>query len=170
VGSVGTVCSVMLLMAGDSDPLFLQVKQARPSVLEPYAGKSVYDNHGHRVVAGYQLMQSASDLFLGWTQGQAGRHFYVRQLRDMKIKPMVEAFTPSVMIQYGEACGWALAHAHARSGEPAQIAGYLGNSDKFDDAVADFARAYADQTERDHATLVEAVRAGKLDVFVEEDR
>jgi uncharacterized protein (DUF2252 family) len=169
VGSVGTWCSVMLMMAGEKDPLFLQVKQARASVLEPYAGASAYANHGQRVVAGYQLMQSASDLFLGWTQGRDGRHFYVRQLRDMKIKPMVEAFTPGVMAQYGEFCGWALAHAHARSGEPAVISGYLGKNDKFDEAVADFSVAYADQTERDHATLVEAVRSGQLDVFVEEE-
>ncbi len=98
-GSVGTLCAVMLLMASDTDPLFLQVKQARPSVLEPYAGKSLHANHGQRVVMGCHLMQSASDLFLGWTEGQAGRHFYIRQLKDMKIKPLVEVFTPSVMLR-----------------------------------------------------------------------
>jgi hypothetical protein len=113
-------------------------------------------------------MQSASDLFLGWTEGEAGRHFYVRQLKDMKIKPMVEVFTPSVMLQYAEFCGWTLAHAHARSGEPVKISGYLGKSDKFDEAIADFSVAYADQSEKDHAVLMEAVRASKLEVFVEE--
>jgi hypothetical protein len=159
---------VMLLMAGDQDPLFLQVKQARPSVLEAYAGKSAYSNHGQRVVVGCQLMQSASDLFLGWAEGQLGRHFYVRQLKDMKIKPVVEVFTTGVMLQYAEFCGWALAHAHARSGEPAKIIGYLGKSDVFDKAIADFSAAYADQSERDHRTLTKAVRAGKLEVFMEE--
>ena len=147
----------MLLMAGDKDPLFLQVKQAGPSVLEAYAGKSAYSNHGQRVVVGCQLMQSASDLFLGWTEGQLGRHFYIRQLKDMKIKPLVEVFTAGVMLQYAEFCGWTLAHSHARSGEPAKISGYLGKSDKFDQAVATFAIAYADQSERDHGVLMEAV-------------
>jgi hypothetical protein len=112
-------------------------------------------------------MQSASDLFLGWTEGDLGRHFYVRQLKDMKIKPLVEVFTPSVMIQYSECCGWTLSRAHARSGEPAKISGYLGKSDKFDKAIADFSIAYADQSERDHKTLMKAVRAGKLEVFIE---
>lgn len=168
VGSVGTYCGVLLMMASEHDPLFLQFKQARPSVLEPYAGKSLHSNHGQRVVHGYRMMQSASDIFLGWTEGEAGRHFYVRQLKDMKIKPLVEIFTPSVMIEYATLCGWTLAHAHARSGEPAKISGYLGKSDKFDKAIADFSVAYADQSERDHAVLVNAVRAGKLEVFIEE--
>ena len=167
VGSVGTSCAVILMMAGDKDPLFLQVKEARPSVLEPYAGQSVHPNHGQRVVIGQQLMQSASDLFLGWTEGDLGRQFYLRQLRDMKIKPLVEVFTPSVMLQYAEMCGWTLAHAHARSGEPAKISGYLGKIDKFDKAVADFSIAYADQSERDHEVLVKAVREGRLEVFIE---
>ena len=168
VGSVGTVCGVMLMMASENDPLFLQVKQARPSVLEAYAGKSAYANHGQRVVIGYQLMQSASDLFLGWTKGHLGRHFYVRQLRDMKIKPLVELFTPRVMLQYAELCGWILARSHARCGEPAMISGYLGKSDKFDQAIADFSIAYADQSERDHEILMKAVRAGKLEAFIED--
>jgi uncharacterized protein (DUF2252 family) len=167
VGSVGTVCGVMLMMASDKDPLFLQVKQARPSVLEEYAGKSVYPNHGQRIVVGYQMMQSASDLFLGWTKGHLDRQFYIRQLRDMKIKPMVEIFAPTVMSEYAELCGWVLAHAHARSGEPAKISGYLGKGDKFDKAITDFAVAYSDQTERDHEVLVKAVRAGELEVFIE---
>ena len=168
VGSVGTACFVILMMASDTDPLFLQVKEARPSVLEAYAGKSLHANHGQRVVVGTQLMQSASDLFLGWTQGEGGRHFYIRQLKDMKIKALVEFFTPGVMLTYAELCGWSLAHAHARSGEPAKIAGYLGKSDQFDEAVADFSIAYADQSERDHESFMKAVRAGKLEVFLEE--
>lgn len=168
VGSVGTFCGILLLMASDNDPLFLQFKQARPSVLEPYAGKSLHDNDGQRIVHGCRMMQSASDLFLGWTEGMHGRHYYVRQLKDMKIKPLVEVFTPSVMRQYAELCGWTLAHAHARSGEPARITGYLGKSDKFDNAIADFSATYADQSERDHESLLKAVRAGQLEVFVEE--
>jgi uncharacterized protein (DUF2252 family) len=167
VGSVGTFCGILLLMASEHDPLFLQFKHARPSVLEAYAGKSLHANHGERVVHGCRMMQSASDLFLGWTEGYAGRQFYIRQLKDMKIKPLVEVFTPSVMLEYAGLCGWTLAHAHARSGESAKISGYLGKSDKFDKAIADFSVAYADQSEQDHAVLVEAVRAGKLEVFVE---
>jgi uncharacterized protein (DUF2252 family) len=162
VGSVGTWCGVLLMMAAADDPLFLQVKEARPSVLEPYAGTSAYANRGERVVAGQRLMQSASDLFLGWTATADGRHFYVRQLHDMKIKPMVELFTPGLLGQYAQACGWALARAHARSGDAAAISGYLGKGDAFDLALAAFAVAYADQNERDHAALVAAVRAGRL--------
>lgn len=167
VGSVGTACAVMLLMAGGRDPLFLQVKEARPSVLEAYAGKSSYSNHGQRIVIGCQLMQSASDLFLGWTEGRAGRQFYIRQLRDMKIKPLVEVFSATVMIQYAELCGWILSRAHARSGDAAQISGYLGKGETFDQAIADFSIAYADQCEKDHATLERAVRSGQLEVFME---
>lgn len=168
VGSVGTFCGILLLMASEHDPLFLQYKQARPSVLEPYARKSVHANDGHRIVHGCRMMQSASDIFLGWTEGEFGRQYYVRQLKDMKIKPLVEIFTPSVMQQYAELCGWTLAHAHARSGEPTQISGYLGKSEKFDKAIVEFAVAYADQSERDHDVMLQAVRAGKLEVFIEE--
>ncbi|HQR09291.1 MAG TPA: DUF2252 domain-containing protein [Gemmatales bacterium] len=167
VGSVGTYCAIMLMMASEKDPLFLQIKQARQSVLEPYAGKSIYANHGQRVVVGHHLMQSASDLFLGWTEGHQGRQFYIRQLKDMKIKPMVEIFTPSNMRRYGELCGWLLAHSHARSDHPSLISGYLGKGDSFDEAVADFSVAYADQAERDHETLVKAVRSGRLEAFIE---
>jgi uncharacterized protein (DUF2252 family) len=169
VGSVGTWCAVALVMAGEDDPMFLQIKEARASVLEGYAGPSVHANHGERVVAGCRQMQSASDLFLGWTESQLGRQFYVRQLRDMKIKMLVEVYTPSVMRQYAEACAWTLARAHARSGEPAKISGYLGKSDVFDRAVTDFSIAYADQSERDHDALMQAVRAGKIEVFVERE-
>ena len=138
VGSVGTFCAVMLLMASEQDPLFLQVKEARASVLEAYAGKSIYPNHGQRVVNGYRLMQSASDIFLGWTKGKLGRHVYVRQLKDMKVGALVELFSPGMMVEYAEICGWALARAHARSGAPAKISGYLGKSDVFDKAIAAF--------------------------------
>jgi uncharacterized protein (DUF2252 family) len=167
IGSVGTRCGIILLMAGRRDPLFLQVKEARASVLEACAGKSVFPNHGQRVVNGARLMQSASDLFLGWTVGPQGRHYYIRQLRDVKVKMMVETFNSADMIQYAKLCGWALARAHARSGEPAKISGYLGSSDKFDDAIARFASAYADQTERDHKVLKKAVRDGKLQALSE---
>jgi uncharacterized protein (DUF2252 family) len=167
VGSVGTYCAVGLLMASEQDPLFLQIKEARRSVLEPYAGKSIYPNHGQRIVNGYQLMQSASDIFLGWAKGKLGRHFYIRQLRDMKVGAQVELFSTSVMAQYAEFCGWALAKAHARSGASAQISGYLGKSDAFDKAIAAFAIAYADQSERDHAVLKKAVRSGRVEVVME---
>jgi len=167
VGSVGTRCFVTLLMAGESDPLFLQVKEARSSVLEAYAGKSAFRHHGERVVVGHRLMQSASDVFLGWTTGPEGRHYYIRQLRDVKVKAIIENFTPSFMAQFAEWCGHTLARAHARSGEPALISGYLGKSDTFDQAMAAFSMAYADQTERDHAALAKAVRNGKLEVLIE---
>jgi uncharacterized protein (DUF2252 family) len=163
VGSVGTVCCVALLMAGEKDPLFLQVKEARSSVLEPFAGKSVYDNHGRRVVKGHRLMQSASDIFLGWTQGPSGRHFYVRQLRDMKMKFPIEKFKAAEMSYFARWCGGTLARAHARSGEPVAIGGYLGKADTFDQAIAAFAVAYADQVERDYQAFRRAVREGKLE-------
>jgi uncharacterized protein (DUF2252 family) len=169
VGSVGTFCAVILLMASNEDPLFLQVKEARASVLEAYAGESIYRNHGQRVVNGYRLMQSASDIFLGWTEGRLGRHFYVRQLRDMKLSAMVELFTPVTMTQYAEICGWALARAHARSCAPAQISGYLGKCDHFDKAIAKFSVAYADQSERDHAVLKKAAQDGRVEVTLESE-
>ncbi len=168
VGSVGTYCAILLLIATEDDPLFLQVKQARPSVLEAYAGGSRHTNQGERIVHGCRMIQSASDIFLGWVEGEAGRHYYIRQLRDMKIKPLVEVFTATVMREYAELCGWALARAHARSGEPAKISGYLGKNDNFDKAIADFSVAYADQTERDYEVLRKAVRSGKLEIAVEE--
>jgi uncharacterized protein (DUF2252 family) len=164
VGSVGTMCAVALLMAADDDPLFLQIKEAGPSVLETYLGKSTYANHGQRVVVGQHLMQAASDVFLGWTQGQAGRHFYIRQLRDMKIKALVELFNPATMFDYAMLCGWTLARAHARSGDPAMMAGYMGKKDIFDKAVATFSKLYADQAELDHAAFKGAIREGRIEV------
>lgn len=167
VGSVGTRCAIMLLMGGADDPLFLQIKQAQASVLEPYAGKSIYPNHGQRVAMGQRLMQSATDIFLGWTETDQGNHFYIRQMRDMKVKPLVELFGPGLMNQYADACGWALARAHARSGDAAKISGYLGKKEDFDVALADFAEAYADQNELDHQVLVKAVREGRLEAYIE---
>jgi len=157
----------MLLMGGADDPLFLQVKQAQASVLEPYAGVSIYPNHGQRVAMGQRLMQSATDIFIGWTEGELGYHFYIRQMRDMKLKPLVELFGSDLMNQYAEACGWALARAHARSGDAAKIAGYLGKKEDFDEALADFSESYADQNELDYQRLVQAVREGRLEVYLE---
>ncbi len=167
VGSVGTRCGVLLLLAGPRDPLFLQVKEANASVLEPYLGKSKYDNHGERVVIGQRLMQAASDLFLGWTHGRGGRQFYVRQLHDVKVKPLVEVYDPPTMNVYAGYCGWVLARAHARSGNPKLIAEYLGGSDRFDRAIASFAESYAAQNERDYQLFVRAVRKRRLPAMVE---
>jgi uncharacterized protein (DUF2252 family) len=169
IGSVGTACWVLLFMAGEGDPLFLQVKEARASVLEPYAGAGVFPNHGQRVVHGYRLMQPASDMFLGWTRGSIqGRHFFVRQLRDVKISIRVETLGPAEMDLYATWCGRALALAHARSGSSVLLSGYMGKSDVFDEAVASFAVAYADQNEADHASLERAVREGVLEALAEE--
>ncbi len=161
VGSVGTRCGILLLTAGPDDVLFLQVKEARPSVLEAHAGKSQYTNRGQRIVAGQRLMQAASDIFLGWTQ-EGGRHFYVRQLRDIKIKPAIEGADVARLEKYAEWCGWSLARAHAKAGDAARISGYLGTSGRFDAAVARFAVAYAEQNERDHAALLTAIRNGRI--------
>jgi uncharacterized protein (DUF2252 family) len=163
VGSVGTRAFVVLLEGRDrDDPLFLQVKEAGASVLEGHVTSSTYEHHGHRVVAGQRLMQAASDIFLGWFRGPEGRDFYWRQLKDMKGSAKVETMSPDELVLYAGVCGWALARAHARSGDRVEIAGYLGKSDRFDRAVADFAVAYADQNERDHAALCAAVRSGRL--------
>jgi hypothetical protein len=170
IGSVGRYCAIGLFMSAANQPLFLQFKQAVPSVLEPYAGKSLYGHSGQRVVMGQRLMQSSSDIFLGWTTGQQGREIYVRQLRDAKIKPLVETFDRNMLETYGKACGWALARAHGRAGHPWLICGYLGTSDAFDEAMGNFAVAYADQAERDHAALKAAVGAGRITVHIEDDR
>jgi uncharacterized protein (DUF2252 family) len=169
IGSVGTRCLVGLFSSAEGHPLFLQVKEACPSVLAPYAGRSVYENQGQRVVVGQRLMQSSSDIFLGWTQGQRGYQFFVRQLRDMKLSIPVEGTSAKQLKRYAGFCGAVLARAHARSGDAAQISGYLGKSDAFDEAIGEFALAYADQTVRDHAALVAAVNSGRLKALVEED-
>jgi len=162
VGSVGTRCGVALLMAGEHDPMLLQIKEALPSVLEPYAGKSRYANHGERVVTGQRMLQSASDVFLGWTRDKEHRSYYFRQLRDMKMKIDLENMTKGDWFEYVEICGWTLARAHARTGDAAMIGGYLGKNDTFDSALTKFATSYADQAESDHVTLVKAIRAGQL--------
>jgi uncharacterized protein (DUF2252 family) len=162
VGSVGTRCAVALLMADEHDPLFLQFKEALPSVLEPYAGKSRYANHGERVVTGQRMLQSASDVFLGWTSDGEGRSYYFRQLRDMKMRIDLDEMSQEEWIEYLEICGWALARGHARTGDAAKIAGYLGKNAKFDDAIEKFSVAYADQADRDYEVLVKAIRAGRL--------
>jgi uncharacterized protein (DUF2252 family) len=163
VGSVGTRAYVVLLEGRDeNDPLFLQVKEAGASVLEGHVPSSTHEHHGHRVVTGQRLMQAASDIFLGWFRGKEGRDFYCRQLKDMKGSANVESMSPDELVIYAGLCGWTLARAHARSGDRVQIAAYLGKSERFDWAVADFAQAYADQTERDHAALCAAVKSGRL--------
>ncbi len=168
VGSVGRVCGICLFMAGENDPLILQIKEASASVLEPYAGKSLHANHGQRVVAGQRLMQSASDMFLGWTHGQDGRDYYVRQLRDIKITAIMDDWTPAVMRVYARLCARALARSHARSGDAAMMSGYLGSGQTFDDAICEFAVEYADQNRRDYRAFVRAVREGRIKVIAEE--
>jgi uncharacterized protein (DUF2252 family) len=143
VGSVGTRCAVALLLAANNDALLLQVKEARPSVLEPYAGKSGYADPGQLIVVGQHLMQAASDIFLGWAPGQDGRSYYVRQLRDMKGAAHIDLMSRVELVEYARSCAWTLARAHARSGDAARISRYLGKSDRFDGAIADFAIAYA---------------------------
>jgi uncharacterized protein (DUF2252 family) len=169
IGSVGTRCMVGLFFSPEGHPLFLQFKEACPSVLAPYAGKSVYENQGQRIVVGQRLMQSSSDIFLGWTKGRRGYHFFGRQLRDMKFSFPVEVLSVVQMKRYAEVCGSVLARAHAKSGDAAKISGYLGKTDAFDQALGEFSLAYADQTVRDHAALVAAVRIGRLKALVEED-
>jgi len=164
VGSVGRRCWIALMMSEGNEPLFLQFKEAVQSVLEPHAGRSIYGHHGQRVVMGQRLMQPASDIFLGWTSAPNGRHFYVRQLRDAKIKPLVETFNAEMLDVYAQACGWVLARAHAKASEiSTTISGYLGgSSDVSDAAMGKFALAYADQAERDYAALRAAVRTGRV--------
>lgn len=168
VGSVGTRTSIVLMLGRDEDdPLFLQAKEAEPSVLEPYLGGSAYANSGQRVVEGQRLMQAASDIFLGWFRDRGAdgveRDYYVRQLWDQKGSAEIEAMTPSLLFEYARLCGWTLAKAHARSGDPVAIASYLGDGEAFDSALARFAEAYADQNERDHAAFRQAIADGRLD-------
>jgi uncharacterized protein (DUF2252 family) len=168
VGSVGTRAWIVLLLGrDDEDPLFLQFKEVQASVLEPYAGKSKFADHGKRVVEGQRLMQAASDIFLGWENVPAGldgksRDYYVRQLWDWKLSADVETMPPKELMIYGEMCGWTLARAHARSGDRVAIGAYLGKNESFDQAVAEFAVAYADQNQRDYQVLVDAVKAKRV--------
>lgn len=164
VGSVGTRAFIVLLQGRDAnDPLFLQVKEATASVLEPYLGKSRSKQHGERVVQGQRMMQAASDIYLGWTKGQNGRHFYWRQLRDMKGSADPETMTPLGLTYYARMCGWTLARAHARSGDAVAIAEYLGGTDEFDESITDFSDRYADQNEQDYNEFVTAVLSGRLE-------
>jgi uncharacterized protein (DUF2252 family) len=162
VGSVGTFCAIGLLTAGDGSPLLLQIKEAQESVLAPFTGPSEYSNHGERVVVGQRMMQAAPDMFLGWTRGQIdGRHFYVRRLKDSRLADVgtrLEAALPF----YASLCGWTLARAHARAGDPAMVSGYVGNGSVFEEAIAEFAVAYADQTEMDWNSFLAAIKAGRI--------
>jgi uncharacterized protein (DUF2252 family) len=167
VGSVGTMCAVALFMAADDDPIFLQIKEAKASVLEPYAGASQYKNHGERVVKGQRLMQSASDMFLGWLPSLNGRDCYIRQLRDMKLSAIVEDWESKTLRAYGKICAWALAQAHARSSDAASIAGYMGPKSSFDDAISGFAVAYAGQNELDYKAFINAIGAGRVKVVTD---
>lgn len=167
VGSVGTRCYVALLACDDETPLLLQIKEARPSVLAPFAEPSPFDNQGQRVVTGQRMMQAASDILLGWLRDDEGRDYYVRQMRDMKFSVPVEDLGACSLERYADVCGWTLARAHAKSGDAAAISGYLGRGDKFDDALAQFAIAYADQTEQDHAALVQARQSGRIEALDE---
>jgi hypothetical protein len=168
IGSVGTRCWVMLLLGRDNgDPLFLQIKEAQPSVLEPLLGRSPFATHGQRVVDGQRIMQAAGDIFLGWIHSDCeldggAQDFYVRQLWDWKSSLNVQTIPADGLVAYAEACGWTLARAHARSADRIAIAAYLGSSDRFDRAVADFAAAYADLNEKDHEALAQAVASGRV--------
>jgi uncharacterized protein (DUF2252 family) len=163
VGSVGTICLIVLMFGRDSaDPLFLQVKEANASVLEEFAGPSEYDHHGRRVVEGQRMVQAESDIFLGWTQGRLGRHFYVRQLQDWKGSVAVDAATPDLLRFYAQMCGITLARGHARSGDPVAIAAYLGNSNAFDLAVTEFAEQYNRQNMTDYDAFRQAIVDGRL--------
>jgi uncharacterized protein (DUF2252 family) len=167
VGSVGTRAFIVLLQGRDQhDPLFLQVKEASASVLEGPLPKSRNRQHGERVVNGQRMMQAASDIYLGWTKGvDRNRHYYWRQLRDMKGSADVEAMVPVGLSFYAGICGWTLARAHARSGDPIAIAEYLGASDQFDQSITDFSKRYADQNERDYQAFAKAIRSGRLEAL-----
>jgi len=170
VGSVGTACGIILLMSGKGDSLFLQFKQARQSVLEPYCGASPWEHAGQRVVMGQRAMQAAGDMFLGWTTGtgKAKYHLYIRQLSDAKIKPVIEIMKPTNLKNYASLCGRVLARAHARTGDSAVLTGYMGKSTAFEDAIAGFSVAYADQNEKDHAALLKAIRSGRIEARTDE--
>ena len=167
VGAVGTLCGIMLMVSGNGEALYLQFKEATASVLEAHAGPSPYSHPGARVLRGQRLLQAAGDILLGFTTGPRGRPVYVRQLRDAKIKPQVEAMESKDMLRYAATCGSVLARAHSRSGDAGMLSGYLGKNDDFDQAIAAFAMTYADQTKKDHTALIDAIAAGRLPALPE---
>ncbi|MDQ6470115.1 DUF2252 domain-containing protein [Flavobacterium sp. LHD-80] len=168
VGSVGTLCGISLLMSATGEPIFLQFKEARKSVLESNVkNRGKYPHQGERIVMGQKLMQSAPDMFLGWTNDDKGKYFYIRQLRDAKIKPVIEIMKAENMTDYAKACGWALARAHARSGDPSLLSGYIGNNNEFANAISKFSMLYAHQNELDYNKMVEAVKEGRLPISTE---
>ncbi|MDQ6532093.1 DUF2252 domain-containing protein [Flavobacterium sp. LHD-85] len=168
IGSVGTRCGISLLMSATGEPIFLQFKEARQSVLESnLKSKGKYSHQGERIVKGQKLMQTASDIFLGWTNDDNGKFVYIRQLRDTKIKPVLEIMKPKNLKDYAKACGWALARAHARTGDPSVLSGYMGKSNEFANAIAKFSISYADQNQSDYSKMLEAVKEGKLPISTE---
>ncbi len=170
VGSVGTRCAVALYLSAGGEPLVLQIKEALPSVVAPHAGRSVFAHEGQRVVVGQRLMQCASDIFLGWASDHDGREYYVRQLRDMKASVPFESLVGEVLYNFAGMCGWVLARAHSKCGDAAILSGYLGKSDRIDEAVTDFAQVYADQCERDYEDFLRAIRSGRIPVQLEAKR
>ena len=162
VGAVGTLCGVLLMVSGDGESLYLQFKEANRSVLEAHAGPSPFAHHGERVVRGQRLLQAASDMLLGFATGPTGRHLYIRQLRDAKIKPQLEIMTPRNFRRYAATCGEVLARAHARTADAVVMSAYLGKSTAFDEAIGAFAHVYAKQTQRDHEALLKAIESGRL--------
>ncbi|MBS7255067.1 DUF2252 domain-containing protein [Flavobacterium branchiicola] len=165
VGSVGTLCGISLLMSATGEPIFLQFKEARQSVLEPnLKHKGKYTHQGERIVMGQKLMQSASDMFLGWTNDENNKFFYIRQLRDAKIKPVIEIMKSKNMEDYAKACGWALARSHARSGDPSLLSGYMGETNEFAEAIAEFSVLYAEQNDADYDKMLNAIKEGRLPI------
>jgi len=163
IGSVGTTCAVALMLAPDAEPLMLQLKEARPSVLEAYAGHSEFKNHGQRVVAGQRIIQSCSDIFLGWTEFEDGKHYYIRQLRDTKVKLEPDLWDGPRLVESAAVMGAVLARAHARSGDAAVLSGYMGEETTFDEAIGKFSVLYADQAEKDYEIFSDAVRTGRIE-------
>ncbi len=168
VGSVGTLCGISLLMSATGEPIFLQFKEARHSVLEAHLKtKGKYSHQGERIVRGQKLMQSASDMFLGWTNDSQDKFFYIRQLRDAKVKPVLEIMKAKNMVSYAKACGWALARSHARTGDPSVLSGYIGNNNEFANAIAKFSVSYANQNDADYDKMLEAIKDGRLPISEE---
>jgi uncharacterized protein (DUF2252 family) len=167
VGSVGTRCYAVLLMNDNKEPLLIQMKEARESVLAPYAGQGKYRHNGERVVQGQRLIQTAADIFLGWGTGPEGRQYYFRQLRDKKLVLQIEGFDKFLLTDYAKLCGRILARAHCKTGKGATICGYIGKGEVFARAISAFAAAYADQTEKDYDDLTKAIRNGKLPIAQE---